>query len=124
MKRASKSHGLFIASVVFGAFGFANFAATFGGDEPSDPTRLTVAIESPTGESSLLTYRQGTGWRFEDEPRHKTLNASAISSARAAEPKAVTQPLSVLVDGPTGYTYVWVADKGWKFVGHVVAGSR
>jgi hypothetical protein len=26
-------------------------------------------------------------------------------------------PLSVFIDGPTGYTFVYVQDAGWKFVG-------
>ncbi len=27
--------------------------------------------------------------------------------------------MSVFIDGPTGFTYVWVADQGWKFVGQL-----
>lgn len=123
MKYAKKSHGLLIASVVFGAFGFANPATSFG-DDSTGPARLTMTIESPSGESSLLTYQQGIGWRFDDQTGRKVPKAQAISTAWAAEPKSADRPLSVLIDGPTGYTYVWAADKGWQYVGHIAARSQ
>jgi hypothetical protein len=28
-------------------------------------------------------------------------------------------PSVVLIDGPTGYAFVWTRDSGWKFVGRV-----
>jgi hypothetical protein len=32
----------------------------------------------------------------------------------------VDEPLTVFIDGPTGFTFVWMRDAGWKFVGRVV----
>jgi hypothetical protein len=36
----------------------------------------------------------------------------------------VKQPLTVFIDGPSGYTYVWMRDEGWKFVGRIAGRSR
>jgi len=37
---------------------------------------------------------------------------------------AATGRVCNFIDGPTGYTYVWVADQGWKFVGKVTQRIR
>lgn len=30
------------------------------------------------------------------------------------------EPLTVFIDGPSGFTFVWDRDGGWKFVGKIV----
>jgi hypothetical protein len=27
--------------------------------------------------------------------------------------------MTVFIDGPTGFTYVWMRDQGWKYVGRL-----
>lgn len=44
--------------------------------------------------------------------------------ARAAAQAGTTalptdDPMAVFIDGPTGYTFAWTNDGGWKFVGHI-----
>ncbi|WP_146166172.1 hypothetical protein [Trinickia symbiotica] len=87
----------------------------------NSPIRLRV--EAPTGRIEQLAYRPGQGW---------SSAAPARSDAGTAAPRAVradaedrdrnadgSQPMSVFIDGPTGYTYVWNRDKGWTFVGRI-----
>jgi hypothetical protein len=31
--------------------------------------------------------------------------------------------MAVFIDGPTGYTFAWTAEGGWKFVGHLSDGA-
>ncbi len=84
---------------------------------------IMLRVEAPTGRTEQLAYRPGLGW---------TTAAPVRSDAEAAAPHAVpaeaehrdqsrdgSQPMSVFVDGPTGYTYVWNRDKGWTFVGRI-----
>jgi hypothetical protein len=30
------------------------------------------------------------------------------------------QPQTVFVDGPNGFTFVWMPDRGWRFGGQIV----
>jgi hypothetical protein len=31
--------------------------------------------------------------------------------------------MAVFIDGPTGYTFAWNGDSGWKFVGQISDGQ-
>jgi hypothetical protein len=45
---------------------------------------------------------------------------AAYSVASQTEPESEAgQPTTVFIDGPTGYTYFWTPEIGWKFVGRV-----
>jgi hypothetical protein len=45
----------------------------------------------------------------------------ALTTAASAVPSA--EPLTVFIDGPSGYTFVWTREGAWKFVGKI-AGRR
>jgi hypothetical protein len=89
---------------------------------------LTMVVESPTGRLFKLVYRPQEGWKL------AALNAAKIDAAAAhpdpdgAAPIDVVsdakEPLTVFIDGPTGYTFVWMRDKGWKFIGRVTSPTR
>jgi hypothetical protein len=74
-----------------------------------------------------MAYVRGCGWRYLQvrqtlnqplsEPRKILVSETAPSSA--AIPSG--EPLTVFIDGPTGYTFVWIRDKGWKLVGQMTA---
>jgi len=34
------------------------------------------------------------------------------------------EPLTVFIEGPSGFTFVWYRESGWKFVGKVSDKSR
>jgi hypothetical protein len=87
---------------------------------------LTLYLEDPYGKALQLVYVEGPGWRYE---RPKSRDSSATSFFRkialwsvpsapvATDVVQSDEPLTVIIDGPTGYTYVWSRDGGWKFVG-------
>ena len=149
MKRSNRSLGLLIAtliSVTAATFGQVTFAAAATGAECSKakPTKaavtygaplspekqtaingspLTLFIKAPTGNTFRLVYRDDNGWRFADravgpKPTEAALTPTAMPQSE--ESSAVDEPLTVFIDGPTGFTFVWMRDAGWKFVGRVV----
>ncbi len=93
---------------------------------------LTLYIEDASGNAFRLVHVQGTGWKYAEG--HKSVDRSDRSlfhqiafgsktlprAANAAIPSG--EPLTVFIDGPSGFTYVWNRDEGWKFVGKVADG--
>jgi hypothetical protein len=83
---------------------------------------LTLLVQSPAGSTLRLTYIQDDGWTFDDrdasfEPTEGRFTPAGVSPQK--EDTIVSHPLTVFIDGPSGYTYVWVRDQGWKFVGRI-----
>lgn len=93
------------------------------GRAPTQVLSLRDAKDAPLN----LAYFRGCGWRYLpvrqamsqllSEPRGVRVSEAAPLSA--ALPPG--QPLTVFIDGPTGYTFVWIRDGGWKFVGQMAA---
>jgi hypothetical protein len=124
MERSNKLRGLLVstmASVMFGTLGLANPAASTGNPDSSDRALLAMTIETPTGSLARLTYRPGNGWSFDDYAGSVALNVTGLS---APDPRPEDGPMTVFIDGPTGYTYVWTPDNGWKFVGFISDKNR
>jgi hypothetical protein len=44
---------------------------------------------------------------------------SKAPAPAAKEAVSGDEPLTVFIDGPSGFTYVWNRDGGWKFVGKI-----
>ncbi|CDY79237.1 hypothetical protein BGLT_01932 [Caballeronia glathei] len=87
---------------------------------------LTLNLEAPSGGTVQLVYRERDGWSFGGAAVQPQRVATSLPAARATpdEGAEADKPLTVFIDGPTGYTYVWVADQGWKFVGKVTQRIR
>jgi hypothetical protein len=91
---------------------------------------LTLFVQHPDGQEMRLEYRSGNGWRAQQghgappsAQREVALSAAATSTDE--DPSAGGQPLSVFVDGPTGYVFVWNADQAaWQFMGRVAESGR
>jgi hypothetical protein len=153
MKRSNRSLGLLIAtllSVTAATFGQVTFAATAGDAEgskgkPTDaavthgaplPSEMQPAInssplmlfiEAPTGDVFRLTYHADNGWQFADRavgPKPTEAALTPTATTRVEDSSTVDEPLTVFIDGPTGFTYVWMRDAGWKFVGRVADRKR
>ena len=93
---------------------------------PSEP--LTLLLSGPTGEHAALVYSANSGWRMQQgwnvkadvaEGLRTTTVALPVAPEAPTEALARARPLTVFLDGPTGYTFVYVADEGWKFVGQI-----
>lgn len=90
---------------------------------PASGAPFTLTLQGPGGEASRLAYRPGNGWRLQQDgaagpvARDPHLEGVALAEGPAAE-----DPMSVFVDGPTGYVFVWSPDDAkWKFVGRVAS---
>lgn len=82
---------------------------------------LTLFIQPPAGRTMRLTYSVNDGWHA-STTRGATTQVAGAAYAVAAqtEPESEAgQPMTVFIDGPSGFTYFWVPDIGWKFVGRV-----
>lgn len=87
---------------------------------------LTLYVEDPNGKALALVYVEGTGWKYgapesRDNAGKSLLRKIAFWSTTPATPARHAalrgEALTVFIDGPSGFTYVWTQDGGWKFVG-------
>lgn len=87
------------------------------------PTQV-LSLRNGKDASVSLAYFRGCGWRYLpvrqtmaqplSEPGEMRRVSASLSAALPPD-----EPLTVFIDGPTGYTFVWVRDAGWKFVGQM-----
>jgi len=87
----------------------------------------TLFIDAPTGSTFRLIYVPDEGWKFADRAMGSKATVAALTPTampRSDEGSAADEPLSVFIDGPSGFTYVWMRDTGWKFVGRVADRRR
>lgn len=86
---------------------------------------LVLLVDAPTGGTVRLTYIQDTGWSFVQAAGDGASQPRMTSTAAGqhAQGPLPNEPLTVFIDGPTGFTYVWIRDVGWKFIGRI-AGAR
>ena len=71
----------------------------------------TIFLSGPRGDRSTLMYTAGGGWR---------LHAGWRAEDRSNDvPTPLEQLLTVFLDGPTGNTFIYVREEGWRFVGRV-----
>ncbi|MFU2487668.1 hypothetical protein [Thauera sp. WH-1] len=94
---------------------------------PSDAaSQLSIPVRGPDGKALRLDLRSGNGWRFAGAPG---VGATAldvdteIPEALEAEHQVLVEhPLSVTVDGPTGFVFGWMHETAsWEFIGRVGA---
>jgi hypothetical protein len=95
---------------------------------PGSP--LTLYMEDINGNAFRLIHVQGTGWKYAEG--WKSPDSAAASLFRKVESRSTPparpakeavpadEPLTVFVDGPSGFTFAWDREGGWKFVGTIV----
>jgi hypothetical protein len=77
---------------------------------------LVLSLRGPGGEASRLVRVPGVGWTHTGKVSSGSDGDGALR--RTSSVSTPTQaPLSVFIDGPTGYTFLFTQDSGWKFVG-------
>ena len=121
--------GLAIAVVTLGAMCKTGIAANGADSADARPIAvdvdrgpLTLDVQTPSGGTSRLTYVDDDGWRLDDRDARLKPTEARITPASTEQLKETSggeRPMTVFIDGPTGYTYVWIRDQGWKFVGHL-----
>ena len=84
------------------------------------PTQV-LSLRNAENAAFNLAYFHGCGWRY--LPGRQTTDHSVFMRVSEAAPSSAAippgEPLTVFIDGPTGYTFVWTPDGGWKFVGEM-----
>ena len=108
------------------AFGVAHAAASdvSPADNRERPT-LSIGVDGQNGASFRLVYDAGNGWSIVDYSGPKL--AGAVPARGPIGPIQTLPddtPRSVVVDGPTGYVFVYLIDEGWRFVGNVTDPKR
>jgi len=93
---------------------------------------LTLYLKDSNGKAFRLVQVPGIGWRYADgwKSSGRKRNSPFQKTAFAANPRATAanesvvheEPLTVFIDGPSGFTFVWNQDQGWKFVGKLANG--
>jgi hypothetical protein len=146
MKRSDRHAGLIkatLAALMFGTYDQVTFAATAG--EPTHETRvetttgrnaatpckeqassanapLTLLIQPPVGNTVRLTYVPADGWKLDTPdaaPRAAQGRVTPVATSQHEESHGKNEPMTVFIDGPSGYTYIWTRDQGWKFAGRI-----
>lgn len=86
----------------------------------------TLMIQSPSGGAVRLTYVPDQGWQADRAASVAMQGSGRVSTVSAPQSDADPEldetsrkPMTVFIDGPTGYTYFWSKERGWKFVGRL-----
>lgn len=83
---------------------------------------LTLLIQPPAGGTMRLTYVPADGWKLDAAdaaPKAAKGRVTPVGTSRREDNRGTSQPITVFIDGPTGYTYIWRQDLGWTFAGRV-----
>jgi hypothetical protein len=105
--------------------------ATIAGDADASASRpnaatTTLFVADPEGNAFRLIHVDGAGWKYASgwpasTEKRSPLRKVALGESEGPQPKAAEipadAPLTVFIDGPSGFTYVWSQDGGWTFVG-------
>jgi hypothetical protein len=88
------------------------------------PAQLSIPVQGPDGNALRLDFRPGNGWRLSDAQGDgasaRKVGTDIPEALESDHASPVEHPLSVTVDGPTGFVYAWMHDSAsWKFVGRV-----
>ena len=81
-------------------------------------------LEDASGNAVRLVHLPGIGWQYDREARAADSPLQKTALPTTVTPSAGTSgddaPLTVFIDGPSGFTYVWNRDDGWTCVGRLV----
>jgi len=90
---------------------------------------VTLYLEDPNGNAFRLVHRAGAGWTYaagwQAEPGRFTSLFRKVTLRAPDTPvdgtNNATEALTVFIDGPSGFTFVWSPEGTWKFVGKIAA---
>jgi hypothetical protein len=97
---------------------------------PTAAAPFTLYLEDASGNAFRLVRIEGSGWKYADG--WKAVDSRATSMLQevnyepskrerpAEEMSDVGEPLTVFIDGPSGFTFVYNQEGGWKFVGKLI----
>jgi hypothetical protein len=86
---------------------------------PASP--LSLQLEDAGGNPVRLLHVPGVGWQYDRTAADSPLRKTAMQAGAPATPASADDlPLTVFIDGPSGFTYVWNRNDGWKCIGRLV----
>jgi hypothetical protein len=131
-----------VTAAVFALLGFTAGVSTSGREAADAPrSQALIALSddgastsSPQvldfkdvdGNTARLLYIPGEGWKYLDD--RATDGATGVADNAWLSPVAPAlaeslaprlDPMTVFIDGPTGYVYAWTPDAAWQFVGYI-----
>lgn len=77
---------------------------------------LSLSVATPSGAVQSLEFRGTDGWRVVNQGGVQSVKLS-LSETSASADNAAAQPLAVFLDRPTGSTFVYLPEAGWKYLG-------
>ena len=94
---------------------------------PRAAAPLTLHLQDASGNAVRLVHLPGVGWQYDQargagSPLKKAALQTTATPASGGSGDDV--PLTVFIDGPSGFTYVWNRDDGWTCVGRLVDDAR
>ena len=124
--------GYWFWHVAAAALGILFLTASQFGHAQANREPLNILLSGPGEEPSTLVYSLEGGWRlhagWETADTGSELSMKPVMGAEPGLPPqerpVIEHPLTVFVDGPTGFTYIYLFDKGWKFVGRIAQERR
>lgn len=88
--------------------------------------QLTLLVQPPSGSAVRLSYAASDGWSADPSTTVTEQVSNRVGnvdvSHTASDPgfdQPPGKPMTVFIDGPTGFTYMWSRERGWKFVGRL-----
>ncbi len=97
-------------------------------------SQQTLFLEDADGNAFQLVHCRGLGWKYvgagnsgggEHQVALRKISFSPVAVSQADTTAIqIDDPMTVFIDGPTGYTFAWTPDAGWKFVGHITDGNQ
>jgi hypothetical protein len=100
---------------------------------PRASTAPTILLNGPSGDRFTLVHSADTGWQMHagwssEADGNSAQSTKAMLPTAGAQPlderPPLARPLTVFIDGPTGFTFMYVLGEGWKFVGRLANGAR
>jgi hypothetical protein len=122
-----------LASTALTAGTFAVFGQAVFASPETQNAAPTILLSGPSGDRFTLVHSADAGWRLqagwnaEERSKSAGLTKAVLATVGAlpvGEQQALERPLTVFVDGPTGFTFMYVLDGGWKFVGRLADRAR
>ena len=87
--------------------------------------RRALTMRPTPRRTQVLAGYAGWGPGQQDDALRSTKAVySDVRSSEADDQPVLERPLTVFVDGPTGFTFIYLLDEGWKFVGQVANANR
>ena len=81
---------------------------------------LSLQLEDAAGHPVRLVHLPGVGWQYDPAAADSPLRKTAMRAGAPVTPAGDDDvPLTLFIDGPSGFAYVWNRNDGWKYIGRL-----